>query len=91
MVDTYLPIKIYLLADTYLPIRTYVLIGRYTLIFLQWFLSLEEIFDLLTDGSFRVVVEVMYYKLIKVVLTLDWVDIFLSFKKSDVRINPLKD
>ena len=79
------------MADTYLPISIYVLIGRYTQLVLHWFLSLEEIVDLLTDGSFRVVVEVMYYKLIKVVVTLDWVYIFLSFKKSDVRTNPLKD
>ena len=79
------------MADTYLPISIYVLIGRYTQLVLHWFLSLEEIVDLLTDGSFRVVVEVMYYKLIKVVVTLDWVYIFLSFKKCDVRTNPLKD
>ena len=79
------------MAVTYLPISIYVLIGRYTQLVLHWFLSLEEIVDLLTDGSFRVVVEVMYYKLIKVVVTLDWVYIFLSFKKSDVCTNPLKD
>ena len=74
-----------------LLVSIYVLIGRYTQLVLHWFLSLEEIVDLLTDGSFRVVVEVMYYKLIKVVVTLDWVYIFLSFKKCDVRTNPLKD
>ena len=79
------------MADMYLPISIYILIGRYTQLVLHWFLSLEEIVDLLTDGSFRVVVEVMYYKLIKVVVTLDWVYIFLSFKKCDLRTNSLKD
>ena len=32
---------------------------------------------MLANGSIRVLVEDMYYKLIKVVVTLNWVDVFL--------------
>ena len=60
-----LPITIYLLEDMYLPIRTYVVIGRYPHLVLHWFLSMDEMVYFLADGSFRVLVEVMYYKLKK--------------------------
>ena len=35
---------------------------------------------MLADGSIRVLVEDMYYKLIKVVVTLNWVDVFCNLK-----------